>query len=53
MPFFVFLKTVIGSGPAELVLCGSGLGWSCAGSLCQSIGVGPGVLVLSWGPCEV
>jgi len=33
------------SSPANLVLHRSGLGWSCAGSLCQGTRVGPGYLL--------
>jgi hypothetical protein len=42
------------SGPAFLVLYGSGLGWSSVGSLCQSSEVGPGYYCyLRQGPCGV
>ena len=33
------------ASPANLVLYGSGLGWSCAGLLRQSTGVGPGYML--------
>jgi len=40
--FLVFLRLPCRSSPPNLVLYGSGLGWSCIGLLRQSFEVGPG-----------